>query len=54
MGPYENVGIVNGTFLQAMCAKYAVTGDERDLAKARRTFSEECREPECQHCAALW
>ena len=37
-GPYENVGIVNGTFLQAMCAKYAVTGDERDLAKARRTY----------------
>ena len=37
-GPYENVGIVNGTYLRAMCAKYAVTGDRRDLGKARRAY----------------
>ena len=37
-GPYENVGIVQGFLLQALCAKYAVTHDERDLRKARRRF----------------
>ena len=37
-GPYENVGIVQGFLLQALCAKYAVTHAECDLRKARRTY----------------
>ena len=35
---YENSGMVLGTFLSAMCLKYADTGDPEALKKAERTF----------------
>ena len=35
---YENTGMVQGTFLSAMCLKYKVTHDNAALDKARRTF----------------
>lgn len=35
---YENTGMVQGTFLSAMCSKYRVTGNPDSLKKAARTF----------------
>lgn len=35
---YENSGMVQGTFLSAMCLKYKATNDCNALQKARRTF----------------
>ena len=40
---YENTGMVQGTFLSAMCLKYKCTGNENTLSKARRTFKGICR-----------
>lgn len=35
---YENVGMVSGAFLAAMCWKHKATGNEGALKKARRTY----------------
>ncbi len=40
---YENTGMVQGTFLSAMCLKYKVTGEADALIKARRTFNGICK-----------
>lgn len=39
---YENTGMVQGTYLAALCFKYAVTKDPSDLEKARAIYQTIC------------